>query len=61
MAEIVFAWPGMGYNAYLSILKADQPMVLGFTFCVAIIYSVATMVVDVLYVYLNPRIREAGA
>jgi ABC-type dipeptide/oligopeptide/nickel transport system permease component len=61
VSEIVFAWPGMGYNAYQSILKADQPMVLGFTFCVAIIYTVSTMAVDVLYGYLNPRIREANA
>lgn len=61
VSEIVFAWPGMGFNVYQSILKADQPMVLGFTFFVAIIYSVATMAVDVLYGYLNPRIREASA
>ncbi len=60
VAEIVFSWPGMGYNAYLSILKADQPMILGFTFCVAIIYSVATFLVDALYEYLNPRLREAA-
>jgi peptide/nickel transport system permease protein len=61
VAEIVFGWPGMGYNAYLSILKADQPMILGFTFFVAIIYSVTTLAVDVLYGYLNPRIREVAA
>lgn len=60
VAEIVFSWPGMGYTTYQSILKADQPMVLGFTFFVAIIYSLATMVADVLYGYLNPRIREAS-
>jgi peptide/nickel transport system permease protein len=61
VAEIVFGWPGMGYNAYQSILKADQPMILGFTFCVAIIYSVATFLVDLLYGWLNPRLREAAA
>jgi len=61
VAEIVFAWPGMGYNAFQSILKADQPMILGFTFFVAIIYSVATFAVDLLYGYLNPRVREVAA
>jgi peptide/nickel transport system permease protein len=60
VAEIVFGWPGIGYNAYQSILKADQPMILGFTFCVAIIYSIATFLVDLLYGWLNPRIREAA-
>jgi peptide/nickel transport system permease protein len=58
VAEIVFAWPGIGYIAYQSILKADQPMILGFTFVVAIIYSVATLFVDLLYGFLNPRIRH---
>jgi peptide/nickel transport system permease protein len=58
VAEIIFAWPGMGYNAYLSILKADQPMILGFTFFVAIIYSAVTFIVDLLYGYLNPKIRQ---
>jgi peptide/nickel transport system permease protein len=61
VAEIVFGWPGMGFNAYQSILKADQPMILGFTFCVAIIYSVATFMVDLLYGWLNPRVRGAAA
>jgi peptide/nickel transport system permease protein len=61
VAEIVFGWPGMGFNAYQSMLKADQPMILGFTFCVAIIYSVATFMVDLLYGWLNPRVRGAAA
>ena len=60
VAEIVFGWPGMGFNAYQSILKADQPMILGFTFCVAIIYCVTTFLVDLLYGWLNPRVREAA-
>lgn len=60
VAEIVFGWPGMGYNAYQSILKADQPMILGFTFCVAIIYGIATFLVDLLYGWLNPRLREVA-
>lgn len=60
VAEIVFGWPGMGYNAYQSILKADQPMILGFTFCVAIIYCLTTFMVDLLYGWLNPRVREAA-
>ena len=51
----------MGYNAYQAILKADQPMILGFTFFVAIIYCVVTFVVDLLYGYLNPRVREVTA
>jgi len=59
VAEVIFAWPGIGYVAYLSILKADQPMILGFTFFVAIVYSIVTFFVDITYGLLNPKIRHA--
>jgi peptide/nickel transport system permease protein len=60
VAEVVFAWPGMGYAAYQSMLKADQPMILAFTFVMAIVYSLSLFVVDLAYGVLDPRIRRAA-
>ena len=54
--EVVFAWPGVGYFAYRSILKADQPAVLGFVLVIATIYTVINLLVDFLYHFLDPRI-----
>jgi peptide/nickel transport system permease protein len=54
--EVVFAWPGVGYFAYRSILKADQPAVLGFVVFIATIYSAVNLVVDFIYRLLDPRI-----
>jgi len=60
VAEIVFAWPGMGYAAYQAILKADQPMIIGFTFIVAILFSLTIFFIDLVYGLLNPKIRIIG-
>jgi peptide/nickel transport system permease protein len=58
VAEVIFAWPGMGYIAYLSMLKADQPMILAFTFVLAIVYSASLFMVDIAYGILDPKIRR---
>ncbi len=54
--EVVYSWPGLGYFAYRSILKADQPAVLGCVLLIAIVYSVINMLLDILYRFLDPRI-----
>ena len=54
--EVVFAWPGVGYFAYRSILKADQPAVMGFVLFIAAIYSMINLLVDFIYRFLDPRI-----
>lgn len=56
IVEAVFGWPGLGYFAYESILKADQPAVLGVTLIIAVFYSVVNFIVDLLYRLIDPRI-----
>jgi peptide/nickel transport system permease protein len=57
IAEAVFAWPGVGRLAVDSILARDYPVVQGCVLLVASVFVVLNLVVDLLYGYLNPRIR----
>lgn len=57
VTETVFSWPGMGQTLLTAALTEDIPLVIGsFTF-IAILALVAHLVVDILYMYLDPRIR----
>lgn len=55
--EVVFAWPGIGRLAYEAVLYRDFPMLMGSVFVVALAFVVINLVVDMLYSYLDPRIR----
>lgn len=57
--EWVFGWPGIGTYAATSITNLDYTAIMGVTVVIALIYLVANLVVDVLYMLLNPAIREA--
>lgn len=57
LTETVFAWPGMGSLLYDSIRLRDYPVVLGIFIYGSIIIIVANLIVDVLYGFLDPRIR----
>lgn len=57
IVETVFAYPGLGYFAYASILKADQPAIMGVTLAIAVFYSSINFIVDLIYRLLDPRIR----
>lgn len=56
LVEVIFNWPGVGRYAAKSILSADHSAVMAITLLIAATYLVANMVVDVLYVTLDPRI-----
>lgn len=57
LTETIFAWPGLGLWSAKSILNNDTASVLGFVLLVAIIYVVVNLIVDLLYAYLDPRVR----
>ncbi|HYM68278.1 MAG TPA: ABC transporter permease [bacterium] len=57
LTETIFSWPGIGRYATNSVTNIDIPAVLGVTLVIAIMYSIANLVVDVLYAYLDPQIR----
>jgi peptide/nickel transport system permease protein len=57
ITETVFSWPGMGRLAVESATNRDYPVVLGVTMTVALITVICSLLVDILYGVLDPRIR----
>lgn len=57
MIEIVFAWPGMGRLMLDSITKRDYPTLSGIYLLLSISVAVMMIVVDVVYAWVDPRIR----
>ncbi len=57
VTESVFAWPGVGRLLLDAVNSADQPMVVAYIFLSAFVILSLNLMVDVAYLYLNPRIR----
>jgi peptide/nickel transport system permease protein len=57
LTESIFSWPGIGRWSTQAILANDVGGIMGFVLMSAIVYSFANLVVDVLYAFLDPRIR----
>ena len=55
--EVVFAWPGIGRLMLQGIQSRDFPLVQATVLAAGFFYIVTALVVDVLYAYVNPRIR----
>lgn len=55
--ETVFSWPGVGLMLVNAILTRDFPLIQGAVLLVAVAYVLINLVTDLLYVYLDPRIR----
>jgi ABC-type dipeptide/oligopeptide/nickel transport system permease component len=54
--ETVFAWPGVGRLVVQAIFNRDYPLVQSIVFILALIFVAANLLVDLLYIYLDPRI-----
>jgi peptide/nickel transport system permease protein len=57
LVETVFAWPGVGRLAYRAIVSQDFPLIQGVVMVAAVVVMVANLITDILYGYLDPRIR----
>jgi peptide/nickel transport system permease protein len=57
LTETIFALPGLGRLTITSVLARDYPVVQGVVLIGAVIFVVANLAVDVLYAWLDPRIR----
>ena len=57
VVETVFGWPGLGSLAVKAVLNNDFPVMTGVVMIFAAIYVVANFLVDILYAYIDPRIR----
>lgn len=59
VVETVFAWPGLGRLAIEALFAFDYPLLQGVVITFTLLYVTAAFIVDVLYAYVDPRIRFA--
>ena len=57
--ELVFAWPGLGRLAIDAMVNSDYPVVQAVVIIFTLMYVMSALLVDVLYAYIDPRIRYA--
>ncbi|MDX9938634.1 MAG: ABC transporter permease [Sphaerochaetaceae bacterium] len=60
VVETLFGFPGMGSLLMTAIKTRDVPLIEACVLLITVIYSLSTMVTDIMYSYLNPRIRYQG-
>ena len=57
IAETVFAWPGLGQLAVRAMNGLDFGLLQGIVIIFTLMYVIASFLVDILYAYVDPRIR----
>ncbi len=57
ITETIFAWPGLGRLTVQALLNRDFPVVLAAVSLTSVIYTLINLLVDVLYGWLDPRVR----
>lgn len=57
LTETIFAWPGMGQLYFNALNQSDYPIALAFIFITAVLTVIATLLGDLLYTVVDPRIR----
>ena len=58
LVENIFAWPGLGRYVFNAITSSDYPAVEGFILYATTIYVLLFLIVDLLYLVIDPRIRK---
>lgn len=59
LTESVYSWPGIGSYTVQCIMKSDFPVVQGVVLLIAVIFVLMNLIVDVIYAFLDPRIKFA--
>ncbi|MDQ4072699.1 MAG: ABC transporter permease [Thermoproteota archaeon] len=57
LVEEIFDWPGMGNLFYNAIIQNDSPLIIGLIYFFTLIYLLTRLVLDICFMYLDPRIR----
>jgi len=57
VTETIFQWPGMGNLLLSSIYESDQPVIVTYIMLASVIILTINIVVDIIYAFLNPKIR----
>ncbi|WP_141736771.1 ABC transporter permease, partial [Oligoflexus tunisiensis] len=61
LTEIVFSYPGQGYLLVQAVRNQDFPLMQGLFFCITVAVLLANWLVDLAYLWLDPRTRGARA
>jgi peptide/nickel transport system permease protein len=59
LVEIIFSWPGIGFYTVNAIMSMDFNAIMTTTLLVAVVYTLTNLVVDIMYVAIDPRIKYA--
>jgi peptide/nickel transport system permease protein len=59
VTETVFSWPGVGRLMVQSVSQRDYPVIIAGVFVVSLIFVAVNLLVDILYGFLDPRVRLA--
>jgi peptide/nickel transport system permease protein len=59
VTEVVFNYPGLGQTLYIGIVTRDYPLIQGQLLIMTLAILTANLIVDLLYVLLDPRLRRA--
>ena len=57
VTETVFTWPGLGALYIMAIQQLDYPLIMGATMVITVMLVLATLLTDIAYVLIDPRIR----
>ena len=57
ITESIFSWPGIGLALLHAFISKDMPLAIGIIVFLGAVASVAHLLIDLLYAYLDPRIR----
>src|SRR5262245_35195850 len=60
ITETVFSWPGLGLLVIEAVDSRDYPIVQAVVMCLSAMYIGVNLLVDILYAYLNPKIRYSS-
>jgi ABC-type dipeptide/oligopeptide/nickel transport system permease component len=59
VTETVFSWPGVGRLIVQSVSQRDFPVIIAGVFIISLIFVIVNLIVDILYGFLDPRVRMA--
>ena len=60
LTEVVFAYPGIGYQLFSAVGALDYPLMQGIFLTITVAVLAANLLVDLVYVRLDPRVRAGG-
>jgi peptide/nickel transport system permease protein len=61
VAELIFSYPGLGSTIYSAALGRDYPLISGTALIITLMVLITTFIIEILYGFIDPRIRAAQA